>query len=62
MMDRYNDYIEPMYVPFDYVVNSFSRENNFFRFLRTGCHVSESDLERLQCRYLIGSTKDGSII
>lgn len=61
-MERHNDYIEPMYVPFDYVVNSFSRENNFFRFLRTGCHVSESDLERLQCRYLVGSTKDGSII
>lgn len=32
MMDRHNDYIEPMYVPFDYVVNSFSRENNFFCF------------------------------
>ena len=62
MMDRHNDYIEPMYVPFDYVVNSFSRENNFFCFLRNGCHVSESDLERLQCRYLVGSTKDGSII
>ena len=51
-----------MFVPFDYVVNSFSRENNFFRFLRTECHVSEDDLIRLQCRYLIGSAKDGSII
>ena len=62
MMDRHNDYIEPMYVPFDYVVNSFSRENNFFRFLHTECHVSEEDLKRLQCRYLVGSTKDKSII
>lgn len=57
-----SNYIEPSYVPFDYVVNSFSRENNFFRFLRNECHVSKSDLERLQCRYFIGSTRNGSII
>lgn len=62
MMAQHNDSIEPMFVPFDYVVNSFSQENNFFRFLRTECHVSEDDLIRLQCRYLIGSAKDGSII
>lgn len=47
MMAQHNDSIEPMFVPFDYVVNSFSRENNFFRFLRTECHVSEDDLIRL---------------
>lgn len=57
-----SNYIDPSYVPFDYVVNSFSRENNFFRFLRNECHVSEVDLERLQCRYLVGSTRNGSTI
>lgn len=61
-MTHHSNYIESSYVSFDYVVNSFSRENNFFRFLRNECHVSESDLERLQCRYLISSTKNGSII
>lgn len=61
-MIHHSNYIEPSYVPFDYVVNSFSRENNFFHFLRNECHVSEYDLERLQCRYLIGSTRNGSII
>lgn len=61
-MQNHSNYIEPSYVPFDYVVNSFSRENNFFRFLRNECHVSECDLERLQCRYLVGSIRNGSII
>src|SRR5574344_15760 len=61
-MTYHSENIEPMYVPFDYVVNSFSSENNFFRFLRNECHVSEADLERLQCRYLIGSTRNGGII
>lgn len=60
MMNRSN--LQPSYVPFDYVVDSFSMENNFFRFLKNECHVSQTDLERLQCRYLIGSTRNGSII
>lgn len=58
----YHSDIMPDYVPFDYVVNSFSMKNNFFRFLKDECHVSKADLERLQCRYLIGSTRNGSII
>lgn len=58
----HSDDILPSLVPFSYVVDSFSRENNLFRFLRNECHVSEEDLERLQCRYFIGSTRNGSII
>lgn len=61
-MRNHSEYMEPMSIPFDYVVNSFSRENNFFRFLRNECHVSEAGLKRLQCRYLVGSTRNGSII
>lgn len=50
------------YLPFDYVVSSWSMENDFFRFLRESCHVSVAELECLLCRYLIGSTRDGGII
>ena len=50
------------YLPFDYVVSSWSMENDFFRFLREKCRVSTAELERLLCRYLIGSTRDGGII
>ena len=50
------------YLPFDYVVSSWSMENDFFRFLRERCHVSVAELECLLCRYLIGSTRDGGII
>ena len=50
------------YLPFDYVVSSWSMENDFFRFLREKCRVSTAELERLLCCYLIGSTRDGGII
>ena len=50
------------FFPFDHVVESWGMENDFFRFLRDRCHVSKADLERLLCRYLIGSTPDGGII
>lgn len=49
-------------IPFKYVVNSWSMKNNFFYFLRNVCHVSEETLQRVWCKYLIGSTRDGGII
>ena len=44
------------YLPFDYVVSSWSMENDFFRFLREKCRVSTAELERLLCRYHLLAT------